>query len=316
MKTETISIERILTSFSYLKSSMRSLRAEKHNLDHPITVIPAGENYEVVDGFKRLEMLKVRGDQIIPVIIQNWKRKRAKAMMLSLNSRRKTISFYEEALLVEDLHRNEGLSGEEITGLLGRNASWVTKRLSLITRLDADILPFLRSNEIGPTSAYHLSRLPRDLQMPLFLSAREQNLTTEEVEGAVTLVLALAEEDRRDIIRDPRRYLTGPRINRIMAKSGFSGETMTRLTSIEDLTDRLCQFRQMDYQTLPESRLPANEYNVLKAALLRLQREMELIKPEPLRRFNNEERGEGIIGKDRPISPSGRKITETNRPES
>ena len=292
-RTREIPIEKVLTSLAYLKSSNRSLAGlDWDRLREPITVIFTAGNFEVVDGFKRLERLKARGDRVVTAVIQDWQRRRAKAMMLVLNSRSKTVSFYEEAVLVEDLCGSEGLSGEETAELLGRRAGWVSKRLSLVRRLEPDILAFLRSGRLGPTAAYHLSRLERAWQMPLFISAREQKLTVGEVEGAVALVLAGGGgKERARILRDPRRYLAGPRISRVIANSGFSGETGARLAAIEELTAALARFRRGGYQALPPNPLPANEDNVLAAALLRLRWELEIVTAQipNYRRTRNEE---------------------------
>ena len=257
MKVASVPLDAIGTSLGYLKQGCQHSR-RLGALEEPLTVIPAcfpagsrpagaclpadrahtGEDekpheYELVDGFKRLAVLKAQGASEVPVVIQDWDVRRAKAMMVELNSRRRTISFYEEALLVDDLHQREALSLAAIAETLGRQESWVSKRLSLVTRLSPDILSFVEVGQLGPTAAYHISRLPKEEQMAFFLAATEEQLTAGEIECVVGLMLPLPEEMRLKAAQEPRAALEG------LTQSNGPAERSTGEPSLESLTARM-----------------------------------------------------------------------------
>lgn len=64
----------------------------------------------------------------------------SKAAIIQLNINSRTINEMEEALVIQSLHREDGLMQAEIAVLLGKHKSWVSRRLSLIERLSEDIL--------------------------------------------------------------------------------------------------------------------------------------------------------------------------------
>ena len=233
MKVAEIPMEKIRTGFAYLKSGRSAARVSAAGIEDPVTVIKADGAFEVVDGFKRLNSLKKTGSSTVPAVIQDWEPVKAKAMMLALNARRSTLSFFEEAALTADLCRKERLTQAAAARLLGRKESWVSKRVAIFTRLDASIIEFLKKGDIGPTIAYHLSRIPSGMQMPLFLSARQENLTVAEVEAAASLVLSVPEVEARKIVRDPRKYFSPPTAPAAEpVPPGISGELASVIRSV------------------------------------------------------------------------------------
>ncbi len=87
-----------------------------------------------MDGFKRLLAFQRRGMTSIPAVIQDeWSVLTAKAMMLKLNCRQRSLSYYDEAVLVNDLAERERLTPVGIAKLLCRKKSWVIKRLDLLS---------------------------------------------------------------------------------------------------------------------------------------------------------------------------------------
>jgi ParB/RepB/Spo0J family partition protein len=301
MKVASVPLDAIGTSLGYLKQGPQHAR-NSGALEEPLMVIPAclpdgsgpagvclpgdqahsGEEekpheYELVDGFKRLAALKAQGAAEVPVVIQDWDLRRAKAMMVELNSRRRTISFYEEALLVGDLHQREGLSLSAIAETLGRPESWVSKRLSLLNRLSPDIVPFVESGELKPTAAYHLSRMPREEQMAFFLALTEERLTAGEVECLVVLMLTLPEEMRLKAAQEPRAALEGLReANAPTQKSTGEDDLGALVRRMESLARDLHEYRLKDppdgTPNIPSFELP--QHRRFHAAAARLSHEL------------------------------------------
>ena|GEM_PF-2892526 len=94
MKLAEIPVEKVRTGFAYLKGEAggRPSRRRPEEIEEPVTVIESGRFFEIVDGFKRLAALERAGAKTVPAVIQDWKPMKAKAMMLSLNARRRTLS--------------------------------------------------------------------------------------------------------------------------------------------------------------------------------------------------------------------------------
>ena len=100
----------------------------------PIIVYPvADKRFEIIDGFKRYRALKKLNAKTITVNIVRLNSRTVKAAMLFLNQETGTMSDLEEAFIVQSLHTEEKLSQVEISKLLNRHKSWVSRRISLIT---------------------------------------------------------------------------------------------------------------------------------------------------------------------------------------
>jgi ParB-like chromosome segregation protein Spo0J len=299
MKVADIPMEKIRTGFAYLKSGRTAARVSAAGIEDPATVIEANGFFEVVDGFKRLNSLKKTGATTVPAVIQNWEPVKAKAMMLSLNARRNTLSFYEEAAIAADLCRKEGMKPSAAARLLGRKESWVSKRVAIFTRLDPAIVEFLKKGDIGPTLAYHLSRIPSCLQMPLFLSARQEDLTAAEVEAAASLALSVPEAEARKIVRDPRKYFSPPApAASEPVPPGISGELASVISSLDDAARAVRRAREKACAAPKE--MTGTEERVFRSAIRRASHEAELML-QALGTIETEERsfrhaGQGIHG--------------------
>ncbi len=215
MELTHVQIERIGTSLCRLKAEQSVHRNGPlpTTVQEPLTAVRVGESLELVDGFKRLALLKAQGATQAPVCIIAADLKQAKALMLSLNTRRRTITLWEEARLVEELSRNDGLSTCAVARLLSRTENWVLRRLGFIRRLNEDLHPFVQAGHIGPQAAFHLTRLPSSLQMPLFLSFCREKLTTRELDCAVSLILAAEGDQTLRIAQSPRSFLAQAQVH-------------------------------------------------------------------------------------------------------
>ena len=209
MELTHVAIEEIGTRLDYLKGAQPVSRRPIGSIGvpEPLHLAQIQGRLELIDGFKRLRALKAPGASTAPVIIHQAQIKEAKCLMLQLNCRRRTINFYEEAVLLADLAKTEGLTPQGIARRLARRKNWGIRRLGFIHRLSEELKSFVQSAQIGPLSAYQLSRLPPSLQMPLFVSWAGQKLTACEVEAAVALILSVPTEQRLAVAQVPRIYL-------------------------------------------------------------------------------------------------------------
>ncbi len=147
------------------------------------------KGYELVDGFKRLragEKLEYTHfyARIFPGNIRA-----AKAAMIQLNTKARSISDLETALVIRSLHRHDGLTQEQIAGILNRHSSWVCRRLSLVERLCEEVVENLKLGLINMTTGRELAKLPRGNQVKALKTVIDHDLDTRETARLVSLLV-------------------------------------------------------------------------------------------------------------------------------
>lgn len=192
----------------------------------PITVVEEAGVYEVLDGFKR-----VRAAEQIPALA----RLEAKCMtagpgktvMLRLNLDRKGLDPVEEGLLMQAMHRIDGIAQNDIARLVGRHRSWVCRRIALAERLDADVVENLRLGLITPSQGRALALLPRGNQGDVLAGILDAGLTSRETAALVKALLVADICDVPQIKAEIDAIRAAGEKARKANKAG--GEPMTRL---------------------------------------------------------------------------------------
>jgi hypothetical protein len=97
----------------------------------------------------------------------------------------------------------------EIQTMLGKSASWVSNRLSLVTRLDGNVYDMVKSGLLEPRSAQEIARLPAEAQFAFAEITVRDGLPKSVVES---LVAGYNDESCPDalkaqILSDPRAAL-------------------------------------------------------------------------------------------------------------
>ena len=182
-----------------------------------------GTVYEMIDGFKRLRAAARLDMPKLEVRVFSGNVRAAKAAMIHLNSRGKTISELEKGLVIRSLHRGEKLSQTQIAVLLGRHKSWVCRILS--------VTEHLRLGLVNMTVGRELARLPRGNQPEALRAVIEYNLTSDETARLVRLLTNQPAWGRRGILQSPKQALEkhrpdGPPVRR-------SAKIMERLLKME-----------------------------------------------------------------------------------
>jgi ParB/RepB/Spo0J family partition protein len=130
----------------------------------PVVCVKGKEGYELIDGFKRLRACRSLNQRTIRVKTMEVSGRVCKAAILQLNQSGRSINEMEEALVLQSLHREDGLTQIEIAALLGRDKSWVSRRISLIERLSEAVQEDIRLGLISVITGRELARLPRGNQ--------------------------------------------------------------------------------------------------------------------------------------------------------
>jgi len=97
-----------------------------------------------------------------------------------LNWSGRSINEMEEALVLQSLHREDGLTQIEIATLLGRDKSWVSRRISLIERISEEVQEDIRLGLISVITGRELAKLPRGNQKEAAEAILKRHYTTRE----------------------------------------------------------------------------------------------------------------------------------------
>lgn len=163
--------------------------------------------YELVDGFKRLRASRELGWATLRARVLQMGARAAKAAVLCLNWVSQSVSNLEEGWVVHALCREDGLTQVEVGALLGRERSWVSRRLSLVERLSDEVQSQLRLGLITGTVGRELARVPRGTQERMLEAVTQHGLGSREVAGLVDLLHEAAPGEHEQILRSPREAL-------------------------------------------------------------------------------------------------------------
>ncbi|MCP4570499.1 MAG: ParB N-terminal domain-containing protein [FCB group bacterium] len=173
----------------------------------PVVVCQTEKHSEMIDGFKRLRAaIKLNFTQLSARIFPGRIRA-AKAAMIQLNIKVRTISDLEKAMVIRSLHRDDGLTQVEIAALLGRHKSWVCRRLSLVERLSEEVADHLKLGLITTTIGRELSRLPHGNQPGALQTIIKYHFDSRETSRLVALLLTEPRWNHDAILRFPEPIL-------------------------------------------------------------------------------------------------------------
>lgn len=153
----------------------------------PVVASPGDGRLVLVDGFKRLEAARVLGRPELTVQRVELSEQAALAAVYHFNRSGAGLNAYEEALVIERLVHDHGMSQVEVAALLDRHKSWVCRRLSLVTQLSEDVRDDLRVGLVSVTVARDVARLPRGNQPEVVEAIYNSALNTREATRFVEL---------------------------------------------------------------------------------------------------------------------------------
>jgi ParB-like chromosome segregation protein Spo0J len=113
-----------------------------------------------------------------------------------------------EGLLIQEA-LNAGVSRVEIQTILSRSASWVSNRLSLVTRLDSNVYEMVKSGLLEARSAEEVARLPQGAQFAFAEMAVREGLPKSVIESLASSYNDETCPDpvKAQILADPREAL-------------------------------------------------------------------------------------------------------------
>jgi len=188
---------------------MRSL--EKWGQLRPVSVVRSGPPCHVlVDGYLRVEALRRCGKDT--VLAELWVCGEMEALVAVLiREQERRWEALEEASLIRELHDRHGLSQEGIARLLGKDKSWVCRRLSLLSALSDEILEAVRRGHLSPWAAGRilapLARANPEHAKALTRVLSQEHLSTRELEALFRHYQKANRTQRERMVLDPILFL-------------------------------------------------------------------------------------------------------------
>ena len=182
---------------------------QKYGQLSPVAYARIGGDCELVDGFKRLRACRRIGKETLKARILDATDRVLKAAVIQLN-RGRSISELEEAMVLSSLYREDGLAQTEIAVLLGRHKSWVSRRISLIERLNEEVRQDVRLGLLPQSMGRELAMLPRGNQKEAADAIIKHRLSTREAARLIAYLLSRPKWDYHCILASPWE-VAGPR---------------------------------------------------------------------------------------------------------
>jgi len=162
-----------------LENMRRSLA--RHGQLEPIVAFVCQDKLETIDGFKRVIAARALGWSSLRLRLVDTDIAEAKCMLIALHDRR-GMTELEEGWLIHSLYRDDHLSQPVIAQRLGRDKSWVCRRLMLVESLDQAVQADVRLGLLVPRAAVAIAQLPRGNQADAAAFAIRRGLTVRQTE--------------------------------------------------------------------------------------------------------------------------------------
>ena len=163
--------------------------------------------YELIDGFKRLRIFRKLNKIPLRVMTVQVSRCAHKAAIIQLNRVSKTINDIEEAMVLHSLVQEDQLTQIEISTLIGRHKTWVSRRISLIEKLDPEILKEIGMGLVKLSIGRELAKLPRGNQLKALASIQKHRIDSKSAAKLACILHDASKQDCLEIFENPWKFL-------------------------------------------------------------------------------------------------------------
>ena len=171
-----------------LKALAESIKTQ--GVIQPILVRPVAEGkFEIIAGERRWRASRMAGLQAVPVVIRNIPDNQALAVALIENIQREDLNPLEQALGIQRLINEFGLTHQAAADALGRSRAAVTNLLRLL-ELAPPVRDLLADGKLDMGHARALLVLPALRQVELANETVAKGLTVRDVEKRVSELIA------------------------------------------------------------------------------------------------------------------------------
>lgn len=199
------------TRIRSVKAAIRMAEAiERFGQTSPVLVVPgeAPAEYILIDGYLRVEALKRCGQDMVHA--QIWPDKEAGALIHVLAQGR-SWDIFEQAALLKELYVHHELTQAQIARLLGKDKSWVSRRISFLALLPDQILAAVRDGSISSWSAHRvlapLARANGEHAAKLADNLKKESLSTRDLALFFDHYKKANRSTRQNMIDQPHLFL-------------------------------------------------------------------------------------------------------------
>ncbi len=131
----------------------------QHGILQPLSVRRVGTSYELIAGERRLRAAILAGVTDIPCILMAMTERESSLTAMVENLQRQDLDFIEEAMGLQRLIQDQGMSQEQAARLLGKSQSSVANKLRILKH-SPQVLTALRQTGLTERHARALLKLP------------------------------------------------------------------------------------------------------------------------------------------------------------
>jgi ParB-like chromosome segregation protein Spo0J len=196
----------------------------------PIIVVSPASPFVVIDGYKRVRVLKRLGRDTVRSM--QWSVSELEALLLERSLRQGSEDTLDQAWLLVELQQRFGLSVDELARRFERSKSWVSRRLSLVQALPQVIQEQVR---VGVLSAHAAMKYLVPLARANEQAARQLAQVIAPLEPTSRQVGALYQGWQHGTERTRELILTQPQIYLQAQASQISVPTSPAQRWLQDL---------------------------------------------------------------------------------
>ena len=219
---------RVRFDYNELEGLACSIRS--NGLLQPINVrVLSDGSFELISGERRLRAARMIGMNKIPCVVMNVSDEQSALFAIIENVQRQNLDFFEEAVALERLMVDHGLSQEDIAKKLGKSPSTLSNKLRLL-RLPEELRDKITYAGLTERHARALLSLPDNITRARVLDiVIERHLTVAETEHLVKDVHRRRKEPKKahvKVYKDMRIFLnTLNHAVDTIRKAGFEADT-------------------------------------------------------------------------------------------
>lgn len=191
----------------------RILQVEKsmqlHGQLQPVVARVYHGGYQLIDGFKRFYAAEDLMIETLQCHVLEIDLSQAKVLLLSYNRHHQSMEALEEALVLRDLRDIHSMDQRSLAKLTGYSRSWVSRRLSLIEKMDEEVSSDIRIGALTSSHARSLIKLPRGNQGEIARVMTTYRLTSRQSDTLVDAFLSAQDEERQQYILTHPEWVLG-----------------------------------------------------------------------------------------------------------
>ncbi|MBS1198323.1 MAG: ParB/RepB/Spo0J family partition protein [Proteobacteria bacterium] len=230
-----------------------SLSIKAQGIMQPILVraidpTPGAERYEIVAGERRWRAAQLAGLSEVPVLIRSIPDEQALAMALIENIQRENLNPLEEAMGLQRLIDEFGLTHQQAAEAVGRSRPAASNLLRLL-QLTAPVQDMLMESRIDMGHARALLPLAGAAQVSAAQRIMQKGLSVRDTERLVQHLLnppkpAVTREENRDLLRLQEEISDNLGANvAIRANKKGAGKVLIDFASLDQLDELLSRLR-------------------------------------------------------------------------